>query len=148
MSCVWSNLSEDIVTDSESFCDLNPQQSNDWSITINNMMDKCDLRLTRLLERYVDEMKRTISVGQLLGSSSGSMPGAGVGGGLDPAYTLNEELRRSSLQKLTKSANSSISVGVSSSGSNLASKIKILNINDTQLPLDRGFMDYILDCIN
>jgi hypothetical protein len=141
LSCVWSNLSEDIVTDSESFCDLNPQQSTDWSITINNMMDKCDMRLARLLERYTDEMKRTISVGQLLVTNTSTATiGGGAVGVLDTATTtlLNEELRRTSLQRLTKSSGDS--------GTNLASKINLLTLNDAQLPLDKGFMEFILDC--
>lgn len=144
MSCIWSNLSEDIVVDSESFTDLNPQHSIDWSVTLNNLCERCDYQLTNSLHKYFDEIKRTISVNQLVGSAILS---------LSPEQeNQNEELKQKSLQKLTSSNSASrrldkmyyLSSNIVEKASN---KMKALNVNDNSLPLDKGFLDFIMDVI-
>ena len=147
LSCIWSNLSEDIIVDNESFTDLNPQYSNDWSITISNIMDKCDLQLTNLLLKYTDELKRTISVTQLLGGISSSSSTSQL---FDTQNSnINEELKKSSLQKLTNAKSAIRLDHVYNLSSNVmdlaANKMKALNLNDSSLPLDKGLMEYIMD---
>jgi Rab3 GTPase-activating protein catalytic subunit len=147
LSCIWSNLSEDIIVDNESFTDLNPQYSNDWSLTISNIMDKCDLQLTNLLLKYTEELKRTISVAQLLGGLSSNSSTTQL---FDVQNSnINEELKKSSLQKLTNAKSAIRLDHVYNLSSNVmdlaASKMKALNINDSSLPLDKGLMEFIMD---
>lgn len=132
MSCVWSNLSEDIIVDNDSFSDLNPQHSNDWSIILNNNLEKCQFNLTSALEKYINESRKTISVSQLLGAMSSS----------SSAPDLNEELKQASLKKLT-SNRIDLSANLMETAAN---KIKLLNLNDpTSLPLNKKFLDYVMD---
>lgn len=143
LSCVWSNLSEDLIVDSESFTDLNPQQSNDWSITLNNLLDKCSLQLTSLLYKFNDELKRTITVNQLLGNSSSASLLADA----------DDAIKRAPLEKLAAGGSHSrrldqmvnLSSNIVEKATN---KMKILNVNDALLPLDKGFLDFIMDVIH
>lgn len=132
LSSVWSNLSEDIIVDSELFSDLNPLHSNDWTLTVNNLSERCEFQLTQMLSKFCDELKRTIGVHQIISTNA--------------SETADEELKRMSLQRLTKSRLDH----VYSIGSNLvekaSSQMKILNLND--LPLDKDFLDFIMDVRN
>lgn len=137
LSCVWSNLSEDIVVDSESFSDLNPQHSNDWSLTLNNICDKCDFQLSNFLNKYLEELKRTISVNQLVGSATSSVVNS-------DQESLAEEIK----YKLTSSSSARRLDKMYNLSSNLVGKatnrMRILNINENSLPLDKGFLDFIM----
>ncbi|CAF0883999.1 unnamed protein product [Brachionus calyciflorus] len=142
LSCIWSNLSEDIIVDSESYSDLNPQHSNDWCITLNNLLDKCEYQLTSSLYKYLDELKRTISVSQLIGPT-----GLSINSNMDPQV---EELKNKSLQKLTSSSSAARRLDkMYFVGSNIVekatSRMKALNTSENQLPIDKGFLDFIMD---
>ncbi len=157
-------MSEDIIVDSESFTDLCPQQSNDWSIIVNNLTERCDYQLTNLLSSFVEELKRTISVSQLIGtnnnnSSSNSNSSSQLqmssnnesSGQFFDSTTSDEAKIAATLQKMTSSKASRLD-RVYNLSSNIVekatNKIKILNLNDnTYLPLDKGFLDFIMDVI-
>ena len=148
MSCIWSSLSEDIIVDSDSFSDLNPQQSNNWSITINNNCDKCDYQLTNLLSKFFDESKRTISVGQLLGSSMQSASTNELALS-SSSSNLNEELKQASLNKLSSARSTSKQLDrVYNMSSNMmekaTNKMKTINSNET-LPLSKSLLDLLMD---
>lgn len=139
MSCVWSNLSEDIIYDSDSYSDLNPIRSSDWTITLNTICDKCDMQLTNLLENFIEETKRTISVAQIIGTNDKSSDENG-----------DEELKRASLNKLAAAGSGSKKLDqVYNMSSNIvnraADRMKVLSINDALLPLDKDVLDYIMD---
>lgn len=139
LSCVWSNLSEDIIYDSDSYSDLNPIRSSDWTITLNTICDKCDMQLTNLLENFIEETKRTISVTQLIGAKEKFTDESG-----------EEELKRASLNKLAAAGSGSKKLDqVYNMSSNIvnraADRMKVLSINDALLPLDREVLDYIMD---
>lgn len=140
MACTWSNLSEDIIVDSDSYNDLNPLHSNHWTITLNNILDKCEYNLSNALNQYLNELKRTITVAQLIGQAN-----------LNLAQDLStEELKQKSLQKLTSSGSAVRKLDqMYNIGSNImekaTNKMKILNINDASLPIDKGFLDFIMD---
>ena len=151
LSCIWSSLSEDIIVDSDSFSDLNPQQSNNWSITINNNCDKCDYQLTSLLSKFVDESKRTISVGQLLGSSMQSASANELAAS-SSSSNLNEELKQTSLNKLSSARSTSKQLDrVYNMSSNMMEKatnrMKTINSNET-LPLSKTLLDLLMDVGN
>ena len=139
LSCVWSNLSEDIIYDSDSYSDLNPIRSNDWTITLNTICDKCDMQLTNLLENFIEETKRTISVAQIIGSKEKSQND-----------TSDEELKKASLNRLASVGSGSKKLDqVYNISTNIvnraADRMKVLNINDALLPLDKEILDYIMD---
>ena len=146
LSCVWSNLSEDIVVDSDTFSDLNPQQSNDWSITVNNVSDRCDLQLTSLLIKFSEEIKRTIGVNQLLGPAL-------TAAAAPSSDNATEELKWNSLEKLSAASSNPGTRRLdrvynlsSAMMEKAANKMKLLSINDPNyLPLDKGFLDFIMD---
>lgn len=152
LSCVWSNLSEDIVVDNEAFTDLNPQQSNDWSVTLFNTLDKCDLELTDLLYKFADQLKRTITVSQLLRAATSSSNLAASSSSSQIAGSADDEQARKALDRLATAGSASGSRRIDrvvNLGSNIVEKatnrMKI-NLNDeTVLPLDKGFLDYIMD---
>ena len=130
---MWSNLSEDIIVDNDSYSDLNPQNSNEWAITLNNNIEKCDFKLINVLSKYIDESRKSIGVGQLIGSMSSS----------SSTSNLSEELKQSSLKKLTSNRVMDLSVNMMETAAN---KMKMLNLNDpTILPLDKPFLDYIMN---
>lgn len=151
LSCVWSNLSEDIIVDNEAFSDLNPQQSNDWSITIFDFFEKCDIQLTKLLFKLNDGLKRTITVNQILGGMKSSTSNTSIVSGANE--DIDDQLKRVTLEKLTNSSSLTGSkrldrvVNLSSNIMEKATnKMKIMNLNDDlQVPLDQGFLDYIMD---
>jgi Rab3 GTPase-activating protein catalytic subunit len=134
--CVWSNLSEDIIVDNETYSDLNPTHSNEWSLILNNNIDKCDFKLINSLNKFIDESKKTISVNQLIG---GTM--------MTASNSIDDDLKQSSLKKLTSS-----NLRVLDISSNMietaAIKMKNLQLNNNeinqQLPLDKKFLDFIM----
>lgn len=67
MSCIWPSLSEDMIIDSETYSDLDPLKSNDWSIYLSTI-DDLELQLTQMLQKFYDQLKKTISVAQVLGT--------------------------------------------------------------------------------
>lgn len=120
--------------DNDSYSDLNPQNSNEWAITLNNNIDKCDFKLINSLGKFIDESRKSIGVGQLIGSMSAS---SSVGS------NLSEELKQSSLKKLTSNRVMDLSANMMETA---ASSMKMLNLNDpTILPLDKQFLDYIMN---
>lgn len=153
LSCVWSNLSEDIVVDNDAFTDLNPQQSNDWTITFFNVIEKCDLQLTDSLGKLNEGLKRTITASQLLGNVKNSTSNTSISSATNISDDMNDQLKRATLEKLTASSSSTGSrrldkmVNLSSNiVEKAANKMKTININDHfPLPLDKGFLDYIMD---
>ena len=141
MSCIWPNLSEDLIVDNDSYSNLNPLQSPEWALTVNSICDKCDFQLTNSLIRFLDEMKKTVSINQVLGAQFIQSPSSN---------NLNEDLKKASLNKLTsKPVNRQIDrvYNLSSNMMEKASnKMKNLNMNDPyNLPLDKGFLDFIMD---
>jgi hypothetical protein len=56
-----------MIVDSETYTDLDPLQSSDWSISLN-CIDDADLQLTNTLSKFYDQLKRTISVAQIIGT--------------------------------------------------------------------------------
>ena len=123
-------------------------------------MDKCEFQLTSLLTSYIEELKRTISVNQLIANSSAAIatsdnlaaPNAQTT--LPTSFStsdhLNEELKKSSLQKLTSSKSATRRLDrVYNLSSNMiekaTNKIKIGNLNDVLLPLDKEFLDFIME---
>lgn len=157
LSCVWSNLSEDIVVDNEAFIDLNPQQSNDWSLTLFTMFERCELQLTDALFKFADHLKRTITVSQLLGGSysvTSSASSSSLAGMASSAGDDEEQLKKAALDKLATSSSSSASrrldrmVNLSSNIVEKATnkmRINLINDDPGSLPLDKGFLDYIMD---
>jgi Rab3 GTPase-activating protein catalytic subunit len=129
LSCVWSNLSEDIIIDSDSFSDLNAQRSNDWSLTVNTICDKCDLQLTNLLIRFCEEAKRTISINQVLTSLG--------------ATFINDERDKNALTKTI--SNSNFYNLLDSANNNI--KLKLPDDLAT-LPLDKQFTTFIIKVNN
>jgi hypothetical protein len=126
-------LSEDIIVDNDSYSDLNPHNSNEWGITLNNNIEKCDFKLINALNKYIDESRKSIGVSQLIGSMSSS----------SLASNISEELKQSSLKKLTSNRVMDLSANMMETAAN---KMKMLNINDpTILPLDKPFLDYIMN---
>ena len=134
------------MVDSDSFSDLNPQQSNDWSITVNSVSDRCDLLLTNLLLKFADEIKRTIGVNQLLGPALSAAAGVS-------SENVNEELKWNSLEKLSAASTLAGTRRLdrvynlsSAMMEKAANKMKALSLNDPNyLPLDKGFLDFIMD---
>ena len=57
-----------MIIDSESYSDLDPLKSNEWSINLTTLDDQLDLQLTQLLQGFYDQLKKTISVSQILSS--------------------------------------------------------------------------------
>ncbi len=56
-----------MIIDSETYTDLDPLQSSDWSISLN-VIDEVELQLTNTLQKFYDQLKRTISVAQIIGT--------------------------------------------------------------------------------
>ena len=145
LSSVWSNLSEDIIVDSESFTDLSPQQSNDWSITVKNLCEKCDFQLSELLTKFIEELRRTIGVAQLVGGSASA--NTSLASNMNQMECgSNEELKRASLSKLTggKSRLNQVYSLSSNMMEKATSHMQLLNVNDALLPLDKDFLDFIM----
>lgn len=135
--CVWSNLSEDIIVDNETYSDLNPTHSNEWSLILNNNIDKCDFKLINSLNKFIDESKKTISITQLIG---GTMLTSG-------SNSIDDDLKQSSLKKLTSSNLRVLDIS-SNMMETAANKMKNLQLNNNeinqQLPLDKKFLDFIM----
>jgi len=123
-------------------------------------VDKCEFQLTSLLTSYIEELKRTISVNQLIANSSAAIaksdnfaaPNAQptLPTSFSTSDHLNEELKKSSLQKLTSSKSATRRLDrVYNLSSNMiekaTNKIKIGNLNDVLLPLDKEFLDFIME---
>jgi hypothetical protein len=155
---VWSNLSEDLVTDSDSYADLNPQHSNDWSIIVNTMCDRCDIQMSATLAKFVDELKRTIGVNQLINasivqqqqtispSSSSSTLDAAAN---SDASQLLDKISTSKMPAATRSLDRvyNLSSSMMEKASNkMKSKLVGASASDNySLPLDKRFLDYIMD---
>lgn len=137
--------------DNEAFTDLNPQQSNDWSLTVFNVIEKCDLQLTDSLFKLYDGIKRTITVSQLLGGVKSSSSNFSIASASND--DADDQFKRATLDKLATSSSLTGSkrldrvVNLSSNiVEKAANKMKTININDDlQLPLDKGLLDYIMD---
>jgi len=134
LSCSWCNLSEDIVVES----DLSPQQSNDWSLIVDNVMDKCDYKLTTLLSKYHDQLRKTIGINQLLNLKASESNEFG-------------QTARASLRKLMqpKSKVQQLDQLVSMS-SNVMNQVtlripRMPSVDDFTLPLDKQMLDYLMD---
>ena len=54
-----------MIIDSESYSDLDPLKSNDWAINLTTL-EELSLQLTQLLQGFYDQLKKTISVNQVL----------------------------------------------------------------------------------
>jgi hypothetical protein len=120
-------------------------------------VDKCEFQLTSLLTSYIEELKRTISVNQLIANSSAAIATSDnltAPTTLPTSYStsdhLNEELKKSSLQKLTSSKSATRRLDrVYNLSSNMiekaTNKIKIGNLHDVLLPLDKEFLDFIME---
>ena len=110
-------------------------------MTINTSLDKCEFQLTSLLISYIEELKRTIGINQLIVNS-----GENFSSTSDP----NEELKKISLEKLTSSKSGIRRLErVYNFSSNMiekaTNKIRITNLNDIMLPLDKEFLDFIME---
>ncbi len=68
LSCIWPSLSEDMIVDSETYTDLDPLQSSDWSISLS-CIDDVELQLSNTLQKFNEQSKRTISVSQIIGTN-------------------------------------------------------------------------------
>ena len=120
--------------------------------------------MTSLLLSYIEELKRTISVNQLIAASSTAANTSTTD--IYAMYStnnttttttaslssdqLNEELKKSSLQKLTTSKSATRRLDrVYNLSSNMiekaTNKIKIGNLNEILLPLDKDFLDFIME---
>ncbi len=119
---------------------MNPQQSNDWSLTINNVCDKCNYQLTDLLLKFCEELKRTIGVNQLVGQASSA--NSSISSNMN--QMADDEVKRMALQKLTSSRLDQVYNLSSNIVEKATSRMRILNINDSLLPLDKGFLDFIM----
>lgn len=84
------------------------------------------------MDKFVSQSKKSISVSQLLGS-------------MTPSYSLsdlNEEMKQTSLKKLTSNRVMDLSANMMESASN---KMKFLNLNDpSNLPLDKKLLDFVM----
>ena len=120
--------------------------------------------MTSLLQSYIEELKRTISVNQLIAASSTAANTSttdiyAMSSTNNTTTTttaslssdqLNEELKKSSLQKLTTSKSATRRLDrVYNLSSNMiekaTNKIKIGNLNEILLPLDKDFLDFIME---
>jgi Rab3 GTPase-activating protein catalytic subunit len=134
LSSSWCNLSEDIVVES----DLSPQQSNDWSLIVDGVMDKCDYKLTKLLSIYYEQLRKTIGINQLLN----------LKGSESNEFTKSA---RASLEKLIqpKSKVEQLDQLISKS-SNVMNQVtlpipRMSSVDDFTLPLDKQTVDYLMD---
>lgn len=115
------------------------------------MIEKCDLQLTNSLNKLNDNLKCTITVNQQLGGLKPSKSNLSV----TTSGDTDEYAKRATIEKLSMSANTSGSKQLDSVvnlGSNIVdkatSKIKTISLNDNlQLPLEKEFLDYIMDVI-
>jgi Rab3 GTPase-activating protein catalytic subunit len=128
--------------DSETFTDLSPQQSNEWSLTVNNVCDKCNFQLTDMLSNFCEELKRTIGVTQLVGQASASA-NSSIGSNMNQ-LAVDEEYKRMALQKLTSSPLDQVYNLSSNIVEKATNRMRMLNVNDSLLPLDKGFLDFIM----
>ena len=116
------------------------------SLIIHNQFDKCQFQLSNLLEKFIEELKRTIGVNQLLGTSINSSVISGSTNNNENFDCVNEELKRSSLKKLTSKTKIDHVYDLSTNIVEKAtSRIKVINLNEEQLPLDKSFLDFIMN---
>jgi len=94
--------------------------------------------MTNTLNKFIEESKRTISVHQLIGvHSSQSSSQEGVIG--------SEAVKQASLNKLAAVGSHRVYNMSSNIVEKAANKMKILNINDSLLPLDKKVLDFIMN---
>jgi len=99
--------------------------------------------MTNTLNRFLEECKRTISVHQLIGSQTSQTVG-------QDGDLASETVKQASLSKLAAVGSQSQRLDrvynmSSSMVEKAANKMKILNINDSLLPLDKRTLDFIMD---
>jgi hypothetical protein len=99
-------------------------------------LDQCEYQLTTSLNKYLEELKRTISVSQLVGMASINLN--------QSTDAQIEELK----QKLTSSSSAARKLDkMYYMSSNIVEKAtRALNTNnENQLPIDKGFLDFTMD---
>ena len=126
-----------MIIDSENYSDLDPLKSNEWSINLTTLEDQLDLQLTQLLQAFYDQMKKTISVSQILSSLANVT---------DINLTIQTEDYKQSLERLTNPlTKTSTHRNLRSIMKPVVDKVKQLNSISTEAPLKKEILD---DMIN
>ncbi len=93
-----------------------------------------------MLTKFCEELKRTIGVNQLVGQASSA--NSSISSNMN--QLADEEVKRMALQKLTGSRLDQVYNLSSNIVEKATSRMRMLNINDGLLPLDKGFLDFIM----
>jgi hypothetical protein len=130
-----------MIIDSESYSDLDPLKSNEWSINLTTLDDQLDLQLTQLLQGFYDQLKKTISVSQIL-SSLVSVT--------DINSTIQAEDYKQSLERLTNpltktSTHRTLRSLMKPVVEKATTTIKQLNAISSEAPLKKELLDYIIN---
>ena len=126
-----------MIIDSENYSDLDPLKSNECSINLTTLEDQLDLQLTQLLQAFYDQMKKTISVSQILSSLANVT---------DINLTIQTEDYKQSLERLTNPlTKTSTHRNLRSIMKPVVDKVKQLNSISTEAPLKKEILD---DMIN
>jgi hypothetical protein len=129
-----------MIIDSENYSDLDPLKSNDWTIYLTTLDDNLDLQLTQLLQNFYDQLKKTISINQVLGSL---IQHATDTVGQNDDYKLSLERLTNPIVKTTthRTLRSFMKPVVQKA----ASTIKQLNAISAEAPLKKNSLDDIMN---
>ena len=130
-----------MIIDSENYSDLDPLKSSDWSIYLTTLENQLDLQLTQLLQGFYDQLKKTISVSQVLATLINVS---------DVNQTIQTEDYRQSLERLTNpltktSTHRTLRSFMKPVVDKAATTIKQLNAISTEAPLKKEVIDDIVN---
>lgn len=130
-----------MIIDSENYSDLDPLKSSDWSIYLTTLENQLDLQLTQLLQGFYDQLKKKISVSQVLATLINVS---------DVNQTIQTEDYRQSLERLTNpltktSTHRTLRSFMKPVVDKAATTIKQLNAISTEAPLKKEVIDDIVN---
>lgn len=114
-----------MITDSDSYSDLDPLKSNDWHLSFETK-EYVELKLTTAFNSFLEQLNRTISVSQIIGRE-------------------NESEYKSSLERLTNPAIAQKTSSLRNMTQSMALKMKKLNTLPIDLPLSKNFLDALFN---
>ena len=132
-----------MIIDSESYSDLDPLKSNDWAINLTTL-EELSLQLTQLLQGFYDQLKKTISVNQVLSTLINVS---------EASLNVPAEDYKQSLEKLTNplaktSTHRTLRSLMKPVVDKATTTMKQLNSISTEAPLNKEILDDIMNVKN